>query len=254
MLDLLKCGLIVEDWPDFSHLQRNSQGTSNAAAQISYSIRYEELMTIFWIIYEREEFSLRVLDLISQIVEECEANYTVWNYRLRCVKALMLLEEDGGDNLLKNELLYIRKYTIETPKNYQLWRYREEIISLYNFKEISFEWEDLQMVLIEEEKNYHAWQYRIWLLGKDSERDWKDELKFVTECILRDPYNNSAWTMRYYLQDKCFNFPKEEIEFSLKIGYKYPNNKSVLNYLTKIETRTKEDSQEIGIFIANSSA
>lgn len=249
----------MKDWPDFSGLQRKSQGIegNDGAAQITFTIRYEELMTIFWIIYQREEYSLRVLHLISQIVEECEGNYTVWNYRLSCVKALVASEDEEGKNsLLKDELLYIRRYTIETPKNYQLWRYREQIITLYDFKEISLEWEDLQLVLIEEEKNYHAWQYRTWLLGKDKQRDWSKELEFCTECLKRDPYNNSAWTLRFHLQVQRFMFPEEEIDFVIGIGNEYPNNMSILNYLTKIESLNivglsgGDCSKRIGDFIA----
>lgn len=141
------------------------------------------------------------------------------------------------------ELSFIRQYTVNTPKNYQLWRNREAMVSLVLNKPSSAEetrlikegeLRDLDMVFEDEPKNYHAWQYRLWLVGHLS-LDPQGEVDFTKRLLSNDPFNNSAWNHRYVLFERNPKLLQLAAEV-LFIGtvtqdYRKVPNPSILNYL-----------------------
>lgn len=153
----------------------------------------------FWRAREAGEQSERLLQLTTRIIDTCEGHYTVWQYRRRLVDVLHVD--------LHGELAFVRQYTVERPKNYQLWRHREAIIArLLESRDegnlrpfIEAEREDLCLVLMDEPKNYHAWQYRQWLTRQVPAAMVDGELEFTKDMLLADPFNNSAWNHRFFI-------------------------------------------------------
>lgn len=156
-------------------------------------------MSEFWRAKASDERSEHVLQLTTRIIDVCEGHYTVWQYRRHLVDALKV-------DLL-SELAFVRQYTVERPKNYQLWHHREAIIvRLFEASEegsirslIAAEREDLYLVLMDEPKNYHAWQYRQRLTRQLPSIMVDGELEFTRIMLIADPFNNSAWNHRFFV-------------------------------------------------------
>ena len=55
------------------------------------------------------------LQLTTRILELCEGHYTVWQQRRKIIHNM------ASNELYWKELLFIRQYIVETPKNYQIW-------------------------------------------------------------------------------------------------------------------------------------
>jgi protein farnesyltransferase/geranylgeranyltransferase type-1 subunit alpha len=142
---------------------------------------------------------------------------------------------------LEKELEYIREFTNETPKNYQLWQHRQMIIERMGSV---FAAEDLEATKVHLEidaKNIHCWQYRQWIL-----RSFKitsiDEFDYTEGLLARDVYNNSAWNHRMfliktssgYLSDKS-TYLKGEFEKILPfLSVRTENNECFWNYLAAL--------------------
>lgn len=173
-----------------------------------------------------EEYSQRALDLTKHIISMNPAHYTVWNYRQK------LLLELNAD--LYAELDFLDDFTMDNPKNYQLWHHRQVIVERINdcSRELGF----LKEIFALDAKNYHAWTYRQWLVKKFDL--WDGELAFTNELIVEDVRNNSAWNQRYFVwaygptkfNDKSF---QQEVEY-VQSHSNEPNNESPWNYLTGI--------------------
>lgn len=142
------------------------------------------------------------------------------------------------------ELAFIRQYTVERPKNYQLWRQREVVLEMLGAATsadeaaraelLRSERDDLQLAFLDEPKNYHAWQYRHWLMLRFA-LPLDTELAFTTDMIRRDPYNNSAWNYRHSIRRREAKtvLLAQEADFiqSLARQYSLRNNHAVLSYL-----------------------
>ena len=67
----------------------------------------------------------------------CEGHYTIWQHRRKLIK---MLQKD-----IYQELSFVRQYTVDRPKNYQLWRHRMVLIEELNDKNVlEIELNDLQ--------------------------------------------------------------------------------------------------------------
>lgn len=98
--------------------QRCNKRTSNCRVVINAGrILDKEARALFDFVQEGREISGRALQLTQDIIDQCEGHYTVWQYRRRLIKGLQI------DPV--QELLFIRKYTNDRPKNYQLWYFCE---------------------------------------------------------------------------------------------------------------------------------
>ncbi|PJF16968.1 hypothetical protein PSACC_03206 [Paramicrosporidium saccamoebae] len=167
-------------------------------------------------------------------------------YRRRLVRALNIDPHQ--------ELAFIRQYTVERPKNYQLWyslhysnlrRHREQMVSMIETPEVlDAELADLALVLLEEPKNIHGWQYRQWLIRRFDA--WDGELSFLDEMLRGDPYNNSAWNHRLFLLKSRPNLLalKQEVGFIKEIlTIDHLSNRSVLNYVNGLLVNAHADIQ-----------
>jgi len=176
-------------WEDLAPLPQDDG--PNPVVAIQYTDEYRELMDLFRAVMHANELSERALILTADVVEANPANYTAWQYRRQCLKAL------GSD--LRKELRFSEATAYDNPKNYQIWFHRRAIVELLGdpAAELPF----ISNVLLEDAKNYHAWSYRQWVLSTygDEHNLWDGELGSCHSLLLLDHYNNSAWNMRWFV-------------------------------------------------------
>ncbi|SCU81102.1 LADA_0B11210g1_1 [Lachancea dasiensis] len=199
--------------------------------RILYDDEYREVMGIARALLKRLELSPRALHATSQAISLVPAFYTMWNYRFQIVKQLF-----GGDPAkLNGELDWLDEFTLNNPKNYQIWSYRQALLQLHPAPQFVRELPILQAMIDDDTKNYHVWSYRRWcvLFFQNFDR----ELQFSSGLITRDVYNNSAWCHRMFVLKSQFkakpplalvtteiHYAKAQIELA-------PQNISPWNYL-----------------------
>lgn len=135
------------------------------------------------------------------IINDNAAEYTAWHYlRLYTTENHLSLDE------YRAELAFINNVAEDTPKNYQLWVYRESIIEnivmrypdAVNRNDLAVAELNWCAELIKEDsKNYHAWDYRQWVIRFFG--TWGYELEYTEFLIESDIRNNSAWTHRFFV-------------------------------------------------------
>lgn len=211
-------------------------------------------------VYIKENvLSKAALECTQKVIEINEGHYTAWytgllvtfsNYLRSFRRKVLFSFKDRS--LLENELDFIKEFTLETPKNYQLWQHRQIIVERIDNPEVFLkDLEDTKVQLSLDAKNIHCWQYRQWIVSKVmGDNDvLRYELKY-TELLLKDDvYNNSAWNHRYFLikASESYNANKDQClmdEFDAIIQFldkSYEDNECFWNYLAVIV----QDSQSL---------
>ena len=105
---------------DFSDLSVKEAAAAMQDAKIqlvpiNYDPEYSDLMALFRPLCVAQEYSLRVLNLTSKILEFNPSHYSVWKYRHDLLQNLDDLE------LWKDELEFLNQMGAENPKSYQIW-------------------------------------------------------------------------------------------------------------------------------------
>lgn len=140
---------------------------------------------------------------------------------------------------LGEELEFIRAFTIEAPKIYQLWQHRQIIVGRMASVEVaSMDLEATKDQLADDAKNIHCWQYRQWLL-RHFNLPFESELEYTEILLKKDVYNNSAWNHRYFLIKNSKNYQSDNLlrEFELILSFLYEStedNECFWNYLAAI--------------------
>jgi protein farnesyltransferase/geranylgeranyltransferase type-1 subunit alpha len=171
------------DWADVTPIAQDDG--PNPIVPISYSRFFIEVMGYFRAILKSNEISARALQLTHDVILQNAANYTAWIYRRRC------LFELGSD--LVAELQFCTEMAENSPKNYQLWHHRRELVDRLN--DPGDELKITREILKKDAKNYHVWAHRQWVLRRFS--IWNEELAYVNELLNEDIRNNSAWSHRW---------------------------------------------------------
>ncbi|KAM3164126.1 CAAX geranylgeranyltransferase alpha subunit [Lachancea thermotolerans] len=208
-----------------------SGGQEGELCQIMYDGEYRTVMGIARALLQKLEFSERALHATSQAIDLVPAFYTMWNYRFQIVKALY--GTDGAE--LNRELDWLDEFTLNNPKNYQIWSYRQALLRLHPSPEFQRELPILQSMIDDDTKNYHVWSYRRWCVLFFG--DFTIELQFASSLIARDVYNNSAWCHRMFvLKNQVPKGPPAEVltgelHYTKKQIELAPQNISSWNYL-----------------------
>lgn len=141
---------------------------------------------------------------------------------------------------MDEELQFVRKFTEENPKNYQLWQHRQVLLG--KMDSIQSATEDLKAIeiqLAEDSKNIHCWQYRQWLVNR-FKLPLITEFEYTAKLLRTDVYNNSAWNHRAFLlsmviTDQVDDFEElieSEFQFVLRsIDRSTEDNECVWNYI-----------------------
>ena len=145
------------------------------------------MMDLFRGALKNGELSARVLELTEDLLAENAANYTVWQHRRECLRALK------AD--LSLELDFMDAFAEDNPKNYQIWHHRRTVVEIYGnpHREKAFTDKVFQM----DAKNYHAWAHRQWVVMKFGL--WEYELEYTERLVQEDIRNNSAWNHRWFV-------------------------------------------------------
>ena len=252
--------------------------------KIMYSDEYITKMRIFNTLLKSKEYSERSLHISGEIINLIPAYYTAWNYRFQILQHLTedIKQSSSGKgdqkdveacivSKLNEELDLLDEFTLNNPKNYQIWSYRQAILSkLHPNPVFQRETPIIQMMLDDDTKNHHVWSYRKWcckfffLMEETNPLNIPNEWAFVDSFVERDVYNNSAWCHRnyilQYLEEQANNsnkaqhlskiqseiqYTKEKIELAphnispwayLKFLYEYENK-----YLSEYSNSKKQD-------------
>ena len=208
-------------------------GLDNELCQIMYTDEYKQVMGIARKMMQDKEYSERALILTSKVIDLVSAFYTIWNYRFSIVESLLENSYSNDKQAFVNkEMDWLDDITLNNPKNYQIWSYRQALLNIHPSPDMKRELPILQIMIDEDTKNYHVWSYRKWCV--QFFQDYTNELQYTDSLIQRDVYNNSAWTHRMfvlkYVQADTemvryeIDYTKEKIEF-------VPQNVSSWNYL-----------------------
>jgi protein farnesyltransferase/geranylgeranyltransferase type-1 subunit alpha len=105
-----------------------------ALATIAYSQRYLEAMSYLRAVMAANEFSERCLALTEDIIGMNPAHYTVWLYRMKCLRTLWGVSNDNDtdserdpdtqakiDKGVEQELEWLERISERNLKNYQIW-------------------------------------------------------------------------------------------------------------------------------------
>ena len=201
--------------------------------RIMYTEDYKRLMGLARALISLNELSPRALQLTAEIIDVAPAFYTIWNYRFNIVRHMMGESEDTVLYLNK-ELDWLDEVTLNNPKNYQIWSYRQSLLKLHPSPSFQRELPILKLMIDDDSKNYHVWSYRKWCCLFFS--DFQHELAYASDLIETDIYNNSAWTHRmfYWVNAKDVISKVEladELQFIMDKIQLVPQNISPWTYL-----------------------
>lgn len=208
-------------------------GLPDELCQIMYTDEYRETMGIVRALLQKRELSERALRLTAKAVGLAPAFYTAWNYRFDIVMHMVEKEDDSGKaQVLNTELDWLDEFTLNNPKNYQIWSYKQALLERHPKPSLKRELPLLELMINDDTKNYHVWSFRKWCVLFF--QDFTHELSYSDSLIQRDVYNNSAWTHRMFVL-KHTNPGKDQIQLELEYVKEkidlVPQNVAVWSYL-----------------------
>lgn len=227
---------------DYSDIEPLPLDDSRAQlGQIMYSSEYKSTVGILRGLMARKEYSDRALAVTDRAISLSPAHYTLWQFRLNIIKALIDKQPDQKAEILDKELEQNETVAINNPKNYQIWNYRELLIKAHPAPNPKRELPLIEAIIIEDNKNYHTWSYRTWLVKQFGLYNEESEINFVNILLDKDVRNNSAWSFRYFLKfspGKSNKLTPEylnsEIKYAKRAIESAPQNPSSWNYLLGI--------------------
>lgn len=222
------------DWSDLE--PRNLEPPVGAIAQISYSDEYLDVTGYLRSAQEANEKSERVLALCAAVLSLNPAHYSAWDYWLENVR-------DRGVDVDLRE--WIDEFTLDNPKSYQVWAYRQRMCALDNEPRYREELATIKLVLEDDAKNFHAWSQLRWVVeqvlkSKNLVFSMIELLDVTNVYINSDVYNNSAWSFREFVYE-TWKTPENtmrlfvpEKEYVLAALHRAPDNEAAWSYLKGI--------------------
>jgi protein farnesyltransferase/geranylgeranyltransferase type-1 subunit alpha len=167
-----------------------------SVVKIATTPKFDETMGYYRAIVKANEMSERALSITHDVIKLNPANYTAWQYRIKC---LVELKAD-----MREELAFAVELSEDNPKCYQVWQHRRAVVSVLGSPEN--ELAATAAYLREDTKNYHTWSYRQWLLRTfGGASAWAQDLRDTAGLLVAlDVRNNSLWNQRSFLLTRCF--------------------------------------------------
>lgn len=225
----------INDYDDIVPISIESKLGDEELCKILYTDEYKQLMGLARSMLSNNELSTRAIRLTAKIIDLVPAFYTIWNYRFNILSFLLNDKHIvDSDQFIIKELDWLDQITLNNPKNYQIWSYRQSLLTdlLQGEPLLKYELPIIEMMLNDDTKNYHVWSYRKWVVQLIG--DYTNELSFTNKMIERDVYNNSAWNHRMFYLKKIGPdnmLLQEEIEYVKSKILLAPQNVSSWNYL-----------------------
>lgn len=213
-------------------------GLEDELCAILYTEEYKDLMGLFLGLIKKKELTERALAVTTSVIEIVPAFYTAWNYRFEICILLYQLDVDKWNE----ELSWLDEFTLNNPKNYQIWSYRQAVLEHHPSPILTRELPILDLMIEDDAKNYHVWSYRKWCIKFFN--DWSHELEFVNKYLVRDVYNNSAWSHRAFFMngvETANTLIDIEIEYAKEKIRHVPQNVSPWNYLNFLYKKFKNN-------------
>lgn len=237
------------DWTDVTPVYEDV--TKGKLAAIAYDPDYKEAMAYLRAVMSCSEISERALALTKAIILDNPAHYSVWDYRFEIVKQIGNKVFDytqvglvkGHPPQIGEDGEWLNELTLDIPKNYQIWNYRQHLempdcAEFYKGEVVA-----VQFVLDDDAKNFHAWSHLKWAISASLESQFPLKFEplrdFVDKLINQDVYNNSAWSFRYFLYQTWpgqLSGPawEAEIDYTKQQIALAPLNESVWSYVRGI--------------------
>ncbi|KAG5368133.1 Protein farnesyltransferase/geranylgeranyltransferase type-1 subunit alpha [Yarrowia sp. C11] len=245
------------------------QESEHALASIAYTDQYKEATGLLRALMAKDEKSQRGLHVASAVIALNPAHYTVWAYRIDTLKSFAADVKAGAADkdeklaALQQELSWVNDIAQASPKNYQIWPHRQQLLDLFEAnpellgEELTLdgEIELMDSLLSDDSKNHHVWSYRQWLVARFPKLiNLDSELATTSIMIQEDCRNNSAWNHRFFLlklkndnKQEWTSKPsfEEEVEFVTKTIDKAPQNHSPWLYIEGLYTQYKKDIKDL---------
>ena len=200
----------VEDlstiFSDLTPLPQNDGGPDGeAVCVIQYPTSFRLAYDYMRAVWDIDELSDRSLKLTALCLKMNPANYTVWHFRRKCLRSLMMVEDTAGGgegggqtittattrtatnirDVIAKDLDLSQTLGGSNPKNYQIWYHRRVLLQDFYPRNslkgdfLHSELDYITSVLDEDSKNYHAWSHRQWLISTINENGvWEKEMDF----------------------------------------------------------------------------
>jgi len=158
--------------------------------------KYTQLQNVVLANHKKQKYDPESRLLSEKLLEANPEVYTGWNYRKRCLLALLPQAEDDADKqtLLQADLTLIEKALRKNPKSYGAWHHRKWLVAQGAGK-LKHELGLCAKLLDMDERNFHCWSYRRFVVQKLGV-EVPDELEFTFHKIGQNFSNYSAWHYR----------------------------------------------------------
>ena len=205
---------------------------------------YKKLATVLLAKRNKNDVSLKTLELTAKMVVVNPDFYTIWGYRREILahhfNDFLPFSGDNtsdknnsgeGQNDLKSkeitqdalDKMYLKELVLtenalskRNPKSYYAWHHRKWVLSNGGIKDLEKELLLTEQFLERDERNFHCWNYRRCVLSKLNNisvtEKCNKEVKFTDKLIQRNFSNYSAWHER----SKTLMLSTETIEKELK--------------------------------------
>jgi geranylgeranyl transferase type-2 subunit alpha len=205
---------------------------------------YKKLATVLLAKRNKNDVSLKTLELTAKMVVVNPDFYTIWGYRREILahhfndflpssgdattdkstsgeeqndlKSKEVTQDALDKMYLKELVLTENALSKRNPKSYYAWHHRKWVLSNGGIKDLEKELLLTEQFLERDERNFHCWNYRRCVLSKLNDlsiiEKCSKEVKFTDKLIQRNFSNYSAWHER----SKTLKLSTENIEKELK--------------------------------------
>ena len=198
---------------------------------------------------KNEQFNLykKEINDLFQIMKKDHKSYLLWFHRIWCLIKILEIEKEQKINLeeslINNEIELTNKFLLKDDRNFHVWNYRVELLSLinkyYNSTFQNFIEKELQFTLNKIQinfSNFSAWHYRTKLIPiyfANNNIKWNNEnalnyfnndLELLKKAFYTDPKDQSPWNYHYWIFNNFSPIYVEDINLNNnEVNIKYSN-------------------------------
>ena len=198
---------------------------------------------------KNDQFNLykKEINDLFLIMKKDPKSYLLWFHRIWCLIKILEIEKEQKINLeeslINNEIELTNKFLLKDDRNFHVWNYRVELLSLinkyYNSTFQNFIEKELQFTLNKIQinfSNFSAWHYRTKLIPiyfANNNIKWNNEnalnyfnndLELLKKAFYTDPKDQSPWNYHYWIFNNFSPIYVEDINLNNnEVNVKYSN-------------------------------